>query len=48
MPVKEDLLQVSEVIIMKLSAIYIAIVLAGSVGVAFAAGQGQALPSINV
>ena len=48
MPVKEDPLQVSEVIIMKLSAIYIAIVLAGSAGVAFAAGQGQVLPSINV
>lgn len=48
MPVKEDLLQVSEVNIMKLSAIYIAIVLAGVAGAAAAAGQSQELPSVNV
>jgi hypothetical protein len=48
MPVTEDLLQVSEVNVMKLSAISIAIVLASVVGVASAAGQSQTLPRVNV
>lgn len=50
MPVTEDLLQVQEVIIMKLRALTIttAIVLAGIAGVASAQGQSQTLPPITV
>lgn len=48
MPVKDDLLQVSEVNIMKLSAISIAIVLASLAGVAAAAGQHRVMPSVVV
>ena len=48
MPVTDNLLQVSEVNVMKLSAISIAIILAGIAGVASAAGQGQVLSEINV
>lgn len=48
MPVKDDLLQVAEVIIMKLSAISLALVLVGVAGVASAAGQGRVMPPINV
>ena len=49
MPVKEDLLQVSEVTIMKLSAISFAIAFAGFAGVAFAGQPGQTtLSSVTV
>lgn len=47
MPVREDLLQVSEANIMKLSTISTAIVLAGIVGVASAAGQEQVMPTVT-
>lgn len=48
MPVMDDLLQVSEVNVMKLSAISLAIVLAGVAGAAFAADQGQTMKPIVV
>lgn len=48
MPVMDDLLQVSEVNVMKLSAITIAIILASSAGAASAAGQGKVMPEVNV
>ncbi|HJR13801.1 MAG TPA: hypothetical protein VJ833_07880 [Rhodanobacteraceae bacterium] len=48
MPVTEDLLQVSEVNVMKLSAISIAIVLAGIAGVASAAGQSKIMQPVTV
>lgn len=47
-PVMDDLLQVSEVNVMKLSAISVAIILAGAAGVAFAGGQTNVMPPINV
>jgi hypothetical protein len=48
MPVKDDLLQVSEVNVMKLSTISIAIVLASVAGIASAAGQDTVMSPINV
>jgi hypothetical protein len=48
MPVMDDLLQVSEVNVMKLSALSIVIVLVGASGIAFAGNHGEVLPEVNV